>query len=825
MKTKLASAIALIGLVQSSAIMALGLGNIEVSSAVNERLDASIPLVNTRGLDDSQILVTLASKADFARAGVDRDYFLTNVAFNVENTRGGDAVLRVKTPDVVLEPYLNFLIEVRWPQGRLLREYTVLLDLPGFATAPVAVPSAITSTLTGSDNIGSRVNRSNTSSAATLSRSAGQAVSSSATNASAANIQAGDGEIVVRANDTLWGIALEIKPVNASVKQTMMALQALNPNAFINNNINRLKEGAVLRVPDSAEMAGVDALAARQSVTDQPQSTRNKTAAINTSASNSTLDARAQTGRQQQEAPADGVLQLASVSGEQGSALGLSQVDTDTTQRGEQLSAEVARLRNALAVSLENLDRASVENSSMDSRLEAMESQLSDLEQLVSLKDQELQSMRAALAERRVALTEADAAAEAGVASAVVDEFAAGEVVVDEDLAAETVTNEATVAEVEMPQAAATPGLAATIVEKLSLSVEWLLGLGIAFIALLVGIFMWSIGRRQDDYEATVFEPVSDRDGERDAAAVFDTTADSDASAAVAVACVSAETADNTEESVVQLNADNVTAASISNVAAGDAPLNDTLVGLDATLSDTVFSEAEGDDTDYDPIAEADIYLAYGRHDQAEQMLEGAIKGDPGRSDLRLKLLEVYVDQGNAEAFKQACAALLAIDPDANIDAEALLRGEDAPSSWWPEGSVAAPADEFLEDYTEGEAETLDTVSDADLGLDLTLDLESDAVASAVDGSVDSVANIEADSATAAPGLQLAYDADSEQSVAGQDDVHDSQEDEVGTKLDLARAYIDMGDFDGAREILDEVLQEGSSEQCEQASSMMNRIA
>ena len=130
MKSKLATAIALVGLMQSSIVYALGLGEIQVSSALNERLAAEIPLVNASDLDASQVLVSLASEADFARAGVDRDYFLSSVEFIVERGESGAPVLRLQTPDVVLEPYLNFLVELRWPKGRLLREYTVLLDLP-----------------------------------------------------------------------------------------------------------------------------------------------------------------------------------------------------------------------------------------------------------------------------------------------------------------------------------------------------------------------------------------------------------------------------------------------------------------------------------------------------------------------------------------------------------------------------------------------------------------------------------------------------------------------------------------------------------------------
>lgn len=834
MKMKLASAIALAGLMQSSTLLALGLGDIDVSSAINERLDAEIPLTNTRGLDGSQILVALASKAEFARAGVDRDYFLTNLDFNVERGSNGP-VLKVTTPDVVLEPYLNFLVEVRWPQGRLLREYTVLLDLPTYSVAPVPLAKTVTPPPSARADGSGASARSDSR----PSRAARPAPSSSGPTGQLQSPPApsvSQDSVTVQANDTLWEIALDVKPATVSVHQTMMALQAYNPDAFINNNINLLKKGAVLRVPTAQEIADIDARSARASVGEQQASWRSSSDTPQAPA----LDARPASVRQNSNASnVDGVLQLATSDSQNTAAVSAAGTGTSSYagQNGEQLSAEVTRLRNELAVSLENLDRASVENATMDTRLTEMESQLSDLEQLVSLKDQELQSMRIALEARRAALEESQAAEAQAEAEAIA---AASSAAVEESLAAEAAGNEAP-AVVDEPAAneapaasdepavnevlaadeqavaaedttataadaaAEQPGFFAALAERLSLSVEALLGLGVGLIAIVVGLFMWGVGRRQESYEATVFEPVSEP------LAPFDNAVNDTADAELEQAEDIAES-EQVNGAVVEAEAPAEQYEEEQDVVAQQDDISDE-VETGQQGEEAAVAAAPGD-AEQDPIAEADIYLAYGRHSQAQQMLETAIDREPGRTDLRLKLLEVFVDQDSPEQFKATCEALLAIDPGANADAEALLGGVDDASRWWPQGSVAAPADEFLESYTEGSE-----VTDADLGLELDLDTDTDAPAA----DAITEADVEAEKDFS---LQLAYDADTAEADAQQEEQAEAgQEDEVGTKLDLARAYIDMGDIEGAREILDEVLKEGDSAQRDEATTMMERIA
>jgi pilus assembly protein FimV len=767
MKSKLATAIALVGLMHSSVLFALGLGDIKVSSAVNERLDAEIPLVNAEGLDASQILVSLASKADFARAEVDRDYFLSSLEFTVERGESGTPILRLQTPDVVLEPYLNFLVELRWPKGRLLREYTVLLDLPNYSAAPARIISPAAASVPPDREKTKPFVRSFVP--ASKAPSAAPSSSSRSTN-DKADSQA-ESAVTVRANETLWSIAKRVREEGSSINQTMLALQDINPNAFINNNINLLKKGAVLRLPLGMSANRVNEQAAQQSIAEQQSDWQS---GINTDL-NPTLDAResTQTLASSPEA-SEGHLQLATV-GDSSSSNVLINNDSDANGVAENASGqagnvEIDRLRNELAISLENLDRAAVENTTMDTRLAAMESQLGDLEQLVSLKDQELASMRVAIEERKAILKDAAPNAES---------LNAGALDMAQDTAQDTPKTNAPAVEVGRLEAMA---------NALSISGEWLVGISIAFVAAVITIFMWFFARREDAYEATVFErvePLADEDENESFDEDYEAEEESVDVAVGENGDVDLDSLDLDSHDLDDSDIDEsiITAASEREADAFNDDFDGNVTAIDKAGEDF--------DTERDVIAEADIYLAYGRYEQAREMLDGAIEDESERIDLQLKRLELFVAQQSPDLFRNACQVLLAIDPNVNVAAEALLKDVENISDWWPEDTVSSPTDELLESYTHDDA-LADSVEDEEGKADF--------------------------------GLQLAYDADSEGKPA--EAVEPAREnDEVGTKLDLARAYIDMGDLEGAREILDEVMSEGSDEQRDLANSMMGKFA
>ena len=104
--------------------LAVGLGEISVSSALNDRLAAEVELLGSQGLKPGEAMVSLASKEDFARIGVERYFYLTDIKFQIDEAETG-LVVKLTSGDPITEPFLNFVVEVLWPQGKLLKEYTV----------------------------------------------------------------------------------------------------------------------------------------------------------------------------------------------------------------------------------------------------------------------------------------------------------------------------------------------------------------------------------------------------------------------------------------------------------------------------------------------------------------------------------------------------------------------------------------------------------------------------------------------------------------------------------------------------------------------------
>ena len=218
----------------------LGLGELRLESALNQEFKADIELTNTRGLAVDEILPNLASQEDFDRVGVQRNYLLTDLRFRVIQGDNGKLFVRVTSNKPIIEPFLDFIVEVLWPSGRLLREYTVLLDPPIFGQQGVKpISPSPTFPMTPEK----------------------RPVPAPPERRQAAEEITQVGEIVddeygmTGAGDTLWTIAMRTRPDDSvSIQQTMLALQRANPEAFINGNINLLKAGHFLRIPDRREI-------------------------------------------------------------------------------------------------------------------------------------------------------------------------------------------------------------------------------------------------------------------------------------------------------------------------------------------------------------------------------------------------------------------------------------------------------------------------------------------------------------------------------------------------------------------------------------------
>jgi pilus assembly protein FimV len=245
-RVKLMACLLCLSLLAPCLSWALGLGDIHLNSALNEPLNADIDLIAATPDELTALSATLASREAFTRYGLDRPAFLSSLTFKVGKGKDGRDSLLVRSTDGVPEPFVTFLVEVNWARGRLMREYTVLLDPPVYnpgeaakSAAPVAPPSVAAPPPRRSSP---PVTPSADTSTATTSASA-----------------AAPGVIRVGQGDTLIRIAHSLHPdeSQAAVDQAMIALYRSNPDAF-GGNINILRQGAILRVPNADQIAALN---------------------------------------------------------------------------------------------------------------------------------------------------------------------------------------------------------------------------------------------------------------------------------------------------------------------------------------------------------------------------------------------------------------------------------------------------------------------------------------------------------------------------------------------------------------------------------------
>ncbi|MCK5361101.1 MAG: hypothetical protein KAJ95_10770, partial [Gammaproteobacteria bacterium] len=230
----------------SSGCFALGLGEIDMQSALNQPMQADIELTSASATDLSEIKVTLASRDAHQRLGLGRAGILSNFKFSVEKGANGKPLIRVTSHDSVREPFLEFLLQVEWPNGKLMRQYTVLVDPP----VTMAASPAIAAPPVSRTPVATPVRETSPQSRPATTRST-TAPSRPAT----VTTRAADEYGPIRRSETLWEIAKDVRPDrDISMDQMMIALQRANPQAFIRDNINNLKMGVTLRVPGRDEI-------------------------------------------------------------------------------------------------------------------------------------------------------------------------------------------------------------------------------------------------------------------------------------------------------------------------------------------------------------------------------------------------------------------------------------------------------------------------------------------------------------------------------------------------------------------------------------------
>lgn len=411
MRSALAVSLAL----ASGAAAALGLGQIQLKSGLGEPLLAEIPIISNDPSELERLRASLASPATFARVGLQPpDAVMSDLQFVSALDARGNPVIRVTSTQPITQPLLTFLVEVDWGQGRLVREYSTLIDAPRTAAAPMQPPiqapqAAPSNTIVrepdpvpapepaapqDADPVAAEPPEPEPDTApAPITVPPPQPAPrpvAQATPVGPATIEGGRYD--VQAGDTLSAIAGRIE--GASLDAAMIALLRANPEAFIDGNIHMVKAGAVLQVPDASVLAQVDSTEAAALVRAQTRQWREATAAVpQPAAATDTVteeagdaSTRAASGR-----TADARLEIVPP--------GASDASTAGTQSGVSAGGEGDMLQQELQTTQETLAARDAELDEMKSRLAELEKLQQQQQQLLEMKDSELAAAQQRLAQ------------------------------------------------------------------------------------------------------------------------------------------------------------------------------------------------------------------------------------------------------------------------------------------------------------------------------------------------------------------------------------------------------------------------------------------
>lgn len=716
---------------------ALGLGEIRVNSTLNQPLAAEIDLLQVRSVSSRDLLVSLGAPEAFRLANVERTPILLDLKFEVDLERAAGPVVRVTSSRVIKEPFLNFLVEARWPSGRMLREYTVLLDLPVFSGARAA-PVTATRTQPAA--------QPSTAQQAQVRPDPPARVSSTRTTAPR-QTQTIDGETYgpVRASDTLWNIANNLRPDSSvSVQQTMLAIQRLNPNAFINDNINLLRRGQVLRIPDINEISQLASRDAIREVAEQNRSWNSRDSRYEQEAAQ-LEGSRNYTATATEDSQPEGRLKLSSRDSASNAEAGGGRGDGEGS----------GSLENALATTQEELDASRRENSELRDKLKAMEEQVQTMEKLLQVSNEQMRSLELssaqtnqsedAVTDETESALDDDAIGEADPASVPAeDDFERGfdrdeQAASADDTTADTepaVSPDATPAQpVQQPEP--------SMVDRLMSNILYL---AIAAGVLILGIAAFIYKRRErDDYQDDDFDDFEPELVSSDAERAFEL--DEGDSETLSYSTGSEEPAPEQEE---------------------------------------VIAEAETEDV----VAECDIHIAYGQYDQAEDKLLRALEQEPDNTAARLKLLEVLSAQNAVGEFDTHYGKVLAAG-----DTAAIAKAQSYRASLSGIGPYIEPIfdEQSASDAAySSQSDQLEFETDqntADDGFDFEL---SDQDATVVSGTADDPVG-SAGSDFLEPDADLALD--DTQNVEAFDFELDEQNTDIDMNFDELELDVDMGDL------------------------------
>ncbi len=594
---------------------ALGLGRLSVQSALGEPLRAEIDVTSLSAEEAATLQLRVAPPDAYRAAGVEYNPSLPGAELRLVRTPDGRAVIKVTSSRAVQEPFVDVILEMTWASGRLVREYTMLLDPPTtrmaapppaappvMAAAPPAPPAPAPRPLPVPERRTPAPRAEGPAPAAKVADARPPAPAA----APAAPAPAAGEQYRVKPGDTLSRIAGRVRPASVSLDQMLVALFRGNPDAFIGNNMNRLKAGEVLAVPSEQAAQQVTVAQAREVI--QAQS------------------ADFASYRQQL---ASGV---ATPQGEAPGRVAKGSVQTEVQDAKQAAAPSADRL---------TLSQGSVKASAPEAAI-AKEAEKKDAATRVaelSRNVEELKQLQAATQASAPAGTSpvpgvvaASAVSAAVVAAAPATAASVAEVAASAPVVAAAPVAAATPPAPPAPPAARTPAPAPEepgFVDSLLDNPLLLPGAGV-LLALVAGFGAYRLRNRL-------------RKGERETSFL---------------------------ES--RLQPDSFFGAS---GASSSSSLSYSLSQLDAI-------------GDVDPVAEADVYLAYGRDLQAEEILKEAMRANPERLAVRTKLLEVYAKRRDTKGYEQLAGQLFAL---AGAESEDWKKAQELGRQIDPENRLYAP--------------------------------------------------------------------------------------------------------------------------------------
>ncbi len=626
---------------------ALGIGKLTMLSALDEPLNATIELTAATATELQTLEVTLGSAGVFKMAGIDRSEQLKAIEFSLEKTNGKN-VIRLKTEQPFRDPFLHLIINASWANGSTLREYTALLDPPSYlAGTPATVQAPVVTKTVDVKPAPAAPVSTTTAVAAPASTASVQATTAEtrklgpdvADGGAYSDLRPGGAYGPIKKGDVLWNIADDVSAgTSYGTNQVMVAIFMQNPDAFMQNNMNLIRVGKTLKIPSDEEISAITRSAAQKEMRVQMEEWQRykdglagsrkiaKSEVRDVTSETAPEAVKTDTSSKKQAAEAvstteTDVLEIvrAKVEGAETSGTGASIKDSASYE------SEISAYKENISMLEESLASSELERKELSERIILLEEQIDKANKLIDMQNTNLARMQSQGQQAEPTAAAKEAMPETAMLSApdispiqpVAPTTQKPQVTAKTEVVKQPpATKSAPVAEKKAakPRVTAKPaeekGMLASIVDTVTSSWVTMMGAGLALLLIVVGIFVVLRRRRSiAEFEDSIISGT----------AVLDIS--------------TAETTQPAETS------------------SETSFLSDFVPGMGNMQADEV-----------DPLAEAEVYMAYGRDEQAEEVLKEAVSKNPDRHELKLKLLEIYQGRKDVSSFETLAEELYPAD-------------------------------------------------------------------------------------------------------------------------------------------------------------------